>query len=171
MRLLCSLLVAHGVWGGFCDPSSDWLEVFSDEFDTLNDTTWTVRNNTVEEDSSCREAMCLTDNVSIRDSALVLTAKREARGWAQYTTGAVQSQGKRAFAATAGHPVRICVSGKLPGTLSTGAGYWPAFWLMPGVFMSGSDGWWVVTANVFWGCMGFSAHTPINNIYECHCRQ
>ena len=75
--------------------------------------------------------MCLASNVAVRDGNLVLTARHESVGWAQYTTGAVNSRGQRSFAATAAGPVRVCVSGRLPGSPSTGAGLWPAFWLMP----------------------------------------
>lgn len=116
----------------FCDAPG-WALAWADEFsgDALNTTNWSVRNGTAENDSSCRDAMCLADNVAVRGGALVLTAKREARGWASYTTGAVDSQNKRFFAAREGAPFRLCVSGKLPGTPQDGAGLWPAFWLMP----------------------------------------
>lgn len=118
---------------GYCDDAADWKPLFADEFDgdTLNTANWNVLNGTSENDSSCRDAMCLSENVKVQGGALVLTAKRETRSWAQFTTGAVNSRDKQFFGATAGHPIRVCISGKLPGTPTTGAGYWPAFWLMP----------------------------------------
>ena len=77
----------------------------------------------------CRDAMCLSSNVAVRDGQLVLTARREDRGWAKFTTGAVNSQNKRSFAAAADKPIRVCIAGSLPGSVATGKGLWPAFWL------------------------------------------
>jgi len=94
-----------------------------------------VRNATVENDSSCRAARCMASNVALRGGALVLTARREASGWAALTTGAVDTHGKRGWGARAGPPARIWVRGTVPvaapGAPASGAGYWPAFWLMP----------------------------------------
>ena len=128
--LLSSLLPL--VFGGFCDAPG-WSLSFQDEFSgsSLNETNWNILNGTVDNDSSCRDAMCLTDNVSVENGALLLTAKRQNAGWAQYTTGAVNSQNKRFFQATVDQPFRLCVSGKVPGGNGVGAGLWPAFWMMP----------------------------------------
>ena len=127
-----ALALASPAAPGFCDEAG-WSQLWSEDFDEpeLDASAWNVLNNTVEEDSSCREAMCLADNVAVRGGALVLTAQRERRGWANITTGAVNSRGKKSFGAEAGRPVRFCISSKLPGTPATGAGYWPALWLMP----------------------------------------
>jgi beta-glucanase (GH16 family) len=114
----------------FCSEAG-WTSLWADEFDTLDVSSWTASNGTVEDDSKCRGAMCLADNVAVRDGALVLTARREQVGWANITTGAVNSNNKRYFGAAAGRPVRFCIQSKLPGTPATGAGYWPALWLMP----------------------------------------
>jgi beta-glucanase (GH16 family) len=117
---------------GYCDHP-DWDTVFADEFsgDTLNASTWTMLGNTVPNDSSCRSAMCLFENVRVEGGALVLTALRQQRGWANFTTGAVNSKDKVFFQATRAKPFRLCVSGRLPGGGGTGAGLWPAFWMMP----------------------------------------
>jgi hypothetical protein len=125
------LLSATLARAGFCDEPS-WEVIYADEFEgtALNDSSWTVLNHTVEEDSSCREAMCTTENVRVAGGALILTARRQQRGWAQYTTGAVNSKDKRFFQATPEKPFRLCVSGLLPGGKGTGAGLWPAFWLV-----------------------------------------
>ena len=114
----------------FCDAPG-WSRVFSDEFDTLNLTTWTVRNGTAPNDSSCRDAMCLADNVSVEGGVLSLTARRQQAGWAGFTTGAIESRGKAYWQAAEGRPFRLCVSGLLPGGGGAGAGLWPAFWMMP----------------------------------------
>ena len=117
---------------GYCDHP-DWAPIFADEFDgdALNVSTWSMLGNTEPNDSSCRSAMCLFENVRGEGGALVLTALRQRRGWANFTTGAVNSKGKVSFQATRAKPFRLCVSGRLPGGGGTGAGLWPAFWMMP----------------------------------------
>jgi hypothetical protein len=124
--LLLSSLFPLLVLGGFCDAPG-WSLSFADEFSgsSLNDTNWSVLNGTTDNDSSCRDAMCLTDNVKVENGALLLTAKRQNAGWAQYTTGAINSQDKRFFQATVDQPFRLCVSGKVPGGIGVGAGLWP----------------------------------------------
>ena len=116
----------------FCDEAG-WTRVWGDEFDgpALDSTSWTALNGTREGDSSCRDAVCLSNNVAVAGGALRLTARAEARDWAKWTTGAVNSQNKRFWQATGAAPLRVCVSGELPGTATTGAGLWPAFWMMP----------------------------------------
>ena len=123
----CTAVLA--VRAGFCD-APNWQIVYSDEFSgpSLDLDSWTVVNGTRENDSSCRDAMCLEDNVKVEGGALVLTARRQAAGWAQFTTGAVNSRDKKFFTATADKPFRLCVSAKLPGANGKGAGLWPAFW-------------------------------------------
>ena len=131
LLVFSSLACSAAGFASFCSAPGFALE-WADEFDgdALNVTNWSVRNATAENNSMCREARCMADNVAVRGGALVLTARREASAWANFTTGAVHSQNKAAFAARAGAPVRICVRGTLPvGPAATG--YWPAFWLMP----------------------------------------
>ena len=119
-------------FGGFCDAPG-WSLSFADEFSgsSLNESNWSILNGTSENDSSCRDAMCLTDNVALENGALLLTARKENSGWAKYTTGAVNSKDKRFFQATHAQPFRLCVSGKVPGGNGVGAGLWPALWMMP----------------------------------------
>jgi beta-glucanase (GH16 family) len=128
LLLMCNL-VAVRASSSFCDEKG-WARVWSDEFDgpVLDASSWNVRNNSLENDSSCREAMCVPENVGVEGGLLVLTARAEHRGWAKWTTGAVNSQTKRYWRATPGSPFRLCVSGMLPGAAHTGAGLWPAFW-------------------------------------------
>ena len=130
--LCAALLVAARALGApasYCDEVG-WTREWAEEFDTLDAGSWTVANGTCENDSSCRDAMCLTSNVAVRGGQLVLTARREEVGWAHYSTGAVESRNKKSFAAAADHPVRVCVAGTLPGDVRTGRGLWPAFWMM-----------------------------------------
>jgi hypothetical protein len=104
---------------------------FADDFDgpALDATTWTVRNASMPNDSHCRAARCMAGNVEQRGGALVLTARREESAWAAFTTGAVDSHGKRGWGARAGAPARICVKGVVPtGARGAGAGYWPYVW-------------------------------------------
>ena len=132
LAALAACLPALARAAGFCDQPG-WDTIFADEFtgDALNASTWSMLGNTVPHDSSCRDAMCLFENVRVEGGALVLTALRQRRGWANYTTGAVNSKGKVFFQATRAKPFRLCVSGRLPGAGGTGAGLWPAFWMMP----------------------------------------
>ena len=117
----------------FCEAPGFALE-WSDEFSgsSLDASTWSVAEGTARDDSSCREAVCMAANVAVAGGSLVLTARRENVAWANYTTGAINSHGKRGFGARPGAPVRICIRGTVPvGPNATSHSYWPAFWLMP----------------------------------------
>jgi beta-glucanase (GH16 family) len=117
----------------WCDEAG-WSRVFEEEFTgtSLNHTVWNVLNSTVYDDSSCRTAMCLEKNVAVTGGNLVLTAKREHSGWANWTTGAVNTQDKIFWKAEPGKPFRVCTSVLSPGNTTQGsAGLWPASWLMP----------------------------------------
>ena len=116
----------------FCEDPNFQI-VFREEFDepTLNASRWTVRNASTPNDSSCRDARCMASNVELSGGMLRLTAREEASAWAKYTTGAIESRDKAFWQATGGSAWRMCVFGSLPGGRGTGAGYWPAFWMMP----------------------------------------
>jgi len=119
----------------FCSApgfAPEWADEFAGG--ALDEASWTVRTTSVYDDSSCRAAICSAANVAVRGGALALTARRENVEWANFTTGAVHSMGKRSWAARAGAPVRICVRGEVPvagARAGSGDGLWPAFWLMP----------------------------------------
>lgn len=121
----------------FCNESG-FETVFFDGFDspTLNTSIWTVLDATAEGDPSCRdsEARCMASNVAVAGGMLRLTAQREDSAWAKYTTGAVQTRDKAFWNATPASPWRMCIFAQLPvGKGGTGAGYWPAFRLLPNV--------------------------------------
>lgn len=114
----------------FCSAPG-WAPEWSDDFSgaSLDPTSWTVKGSSEPDDSYCRAAQCQAGNVAVSGGALQLTARRQAAGWANFTTGAVDSRGKRSWGARPGAPVRICIGGTVP--TAGGDGYWPAFWLMP----------------------------------------
>lgn len=60
-------------------------------------------------------------NASVANGNLIITAKKEAAGTAQYTSARIKTEGKKAF--TFG---RIEARIKLP----SGQGFWPAFWTL-----------------------------------------
>lgn len=70
----------------------------------------------------------MADNVQIAGGMLRLTARRESSAWASVTTGAVETRDKAFW----NGPFRMCVFAQLPtGDGGTGAGYSPAFRLLP----------------------------------------
>lgn len=130
---VAACLCAAASAASFCDAPGFALE-WSDEFSgtEIDASTWSVSANTPPDDSSCREATCMPANVAVTGGHLYLTARRENVGWANYTTGAVDTHGKRGWGARPNAPVRICISGTVPvGPNATAASYWPAFWAMP----------------------------------------
>ncbi len=63
-----------------------------------------------------------SQNVTVTGGNLVITAKREAYGGAQFTSGKIHTRGKQSFLYG-----RVEMRAKLP----VGDGVWPAFWMMP----------------------------------------
>lgn len=133
LRLFAFIITTLAAATSFCGDDTSWKTVFSEEFEgtALNMSRWTVRDASQENDSSCREARCMAANVAVSGSALHLTARKEVSSWANITTGAIESRDKAFWEATGSGAFRVCVSGSLPGADGTGAGYWPAFWMMP----------------------------------------
>ena len=118
-------------WTSFCDQVG-WEQVWADDFDgpLLDNSSWSVdfKGN----DSRVRDSLGTRDNVYLEDGALVLRTQRQKAGGYDYTSGAVQTQGKRSWR---GH-TRVCIKAQLPGGAKNGAngtgnGIWPAHWLMP----------------------------------------
>jgi beta-glucanase (GH16 family) len=115
----------------FCDEKG-WTMVFADDFSgsALNESSWTV--DLGAGDSRVRNSQGTADNVYLEDGALVLRSKRETSGKWNYTSGAVQSMGKRSWKHQGG--TRACVRAKLPGGQGKSPdsqGVWPAHWMMP----------------------------------------
>ncbi|MBR3102157.1 MAG: glycoside hydrolase family 16 protein [Muribaculaceae bacterium] len=127
-----ALLIALGAWAKA--PSLDtYRMVWSDEFDgtTLNSAIWNIEvngngggNNELQYYAS--------ENVSVSDGCLMLTARKENRNGRAFTSGRINSLGKAAFM----HG-RIDARLKMPHTAN---GLWPAFWLM-GNDMATGTGW------------------------------
>lgn len=102
--------------------------VWSDEFDgsTLNSSNWTH-----EIGDGCNNNLCgwgnneleyyRSENTTIADGLLTITAKQESFGGRNYTSSRIKTQGKKFF--TYG---RIDVRAKLP----KGQGIWPAAWML-----------------------------------------
>jgi len=102
--------------------------VWSDEFDgsTLNSSNWTH-----EIGDGCNNNLCgwgnneleyyRSENTTIADGLLTITAKQESFGGRNYTSSRIKTQGKKFF--TYG---RINVRAKLP----KGQGIWPAAWML-----------------------------------------
>jgi beta-glucanase (GH16 family) len=113
-----------------CDSSDSWARVWADEFNEkeLDTASWTV--DLAGGDSRVRDSQGTADNVYLANGSLVLRSQKEVVGSYNFSSGAVDSQGKRSFKA----PARVCVSAILPGGTGGpkgGDGIWPAHWLMP----------------------------------------
>lgn len=96
--------------------------VWRDDFLTpvLDNSSWTTdfRGN----DSRVRDSQGTADNVYIENGDLVLRTLRQADGGYDFTSGAVQTQGKRSWRGL----TRACVRALLPGA-GGGDGIWPAY--------------------------------------------
>ena len=115
----------------FCDLNDQWATKFEEEFtgDALDPSVWNVVN--ASDPGSCREAWCDPENVIVGNGTLTLVSKAENKYGHNFTSGAVNTQWKAAWADTPRY--RLCVSAKLPGGGGGGAGtgIWPAHWMMP----------------------------------------
>ncbi|NMP16368.1 family 16 glycosylhydrolase [Thalassotalea sp. Y01] len=111
------------------EGAGDWVMVWSDEFDgtSLNMENWNIEtgdgsqyglvgwgNNELQ--------WYQQDNITVSDGNLVITAKQEAAGGYNYTSGRMRSDGKVDV-----QYGRIEARIKVPA----GQGFWPAFWMLP----------------------------------------
>jgi len=114
----------------FCDNQSGWKQVFKDDFNSIDNKTWTV--NLGKSDGLARQAWLMAENVYTENGNLVIkSASQKVFGdgqWWDWTSGALTSQDKKFY-----QYGRFCISAKLPGAGSPGQGQgiWPAHWLMP----------------------------------------
>ena len=132
LLVLLALSALSAASASFCDPSAaGWRQAWRDDFDggALNLSSWTVDRGA--NDSRVRDSQGTAANVYLDNHGhLVLRAQRQQDGAFNFTSGAVQSQGKRAFRG----PARVCVSALLPASTANhgvNPGIWPAHWLMP----------------------------------------
>eukprot|EP00656_Telonema_subtile_P051062 TRINITY_DN6781_c0_g1_i1.p1 TRINITY_DN6781_c0_g1~~TRINITY_DN6781_c0_g1_i1.p1 ORF type:complete len:287 (+),score=18.73 TRINITY_DN6781_c0_g1_i1:145-1005(+) len=126
MAALIILKIADSAMAtSFCDASG-WSMVWRDEFESsLDNSSWTV--DLAGNDSQVRDSLGTAENVWVANGNLVLRTQRESRGGYQYTSGSVQSQGKRSWRGV----TRACVRARLPGVPGGSDGLWPAHWMMP----------------------------------------
>lgn len=143
----------------------NWVQVWSDEFDgtSLNTANWSY-NTTVHVNNEQQQYTSSSQNVQVSNGTLKLIARYQPTNGYPYTSGRIESIGKREF----GHS-RVEARIKLP----VGAGLWPAFWML------GNDintkGWpscgeLDILENVGYGDWtsgalhgpGYSGNTPIN---------
>ena len=94
--------------------------IFEDDFDTFDDSMWTkeiglVRNQ--ESEFQCYRA----ENVTVQDSCLVLTAKKESYGDRQWTSGSISGQTKQEF-----------YKGRFEARIKfvNKSGAWAGFWML-----------------------------------------
>jgi len=109
----------------FCDTGGGWKQVFKDDFNTLDQNSWTITLGS--NSGQGRDAWLTADNVYVQNGNLVLRAQKQVVNGFNYTSGAITSQGKKYWS-----NARVCVYAKLPGGDHQYAqGVWPAHWLMP----------------------------------------
>lgn len=101
----------------FCDPAPGWKQDWVEEFDSadLDPNSWNILDD--NEIGSCRQAWCTPKNVHVENGTLVLTSKAESYKGFNWTSAAVNTQGKRSWAGNSSASFRLCVSAKLPGKL------------------------------------------------------
>ena len=113
----------------FCDTDG-FEQVWADEFSgtTLDNSSWTV--DLAANDSRVRDSQGTADNVYLDgEGSLVLRSQRQRAGAFNFTSGAVETRGKRSWRGL----TRACVRAQLPGGGGgkSGQGIWPAHWMMP----------------------------------------
>ncbi|MBM7117895.1 glycoside hydrolase family 16 protein [Archangium primigenium] len=157
-----------GAEGGGTTPppsGSGWVQVWSDEFDgtSVNTSNW-APNTTVHVNNEQQQYTNSSENVQVSNGTLKLIARYKPTNGYPYTSGRLESAGKREFSHGAVE-ARI----KLP----VGPGLWPAFWMLGNDI--GSKGWPAcgeldIMENVGYGDWtsgalhgpGYSGNTPIN---------
>jgi beta-glucanase (GH16 family) len=117
--LLCALILS-------CGPRQEedtrpWELVFQDEFDgnALDTSVWTIE--TGSNFGTQQKDYDRAENIEVKNGHLVITARKEAFGGEDYTSGRMKTAGKKSW--TYG---RFEARMRIPH----GQGMWPAFWLL-----------------------------------------
>ena len=109
----------------FLHVEAGWVQVWSDEFDgsSLDAGAWNVEQRDTVQNGEL-EAYT-SKNVYVAGGNLHMVAKRENWGNKHYTSGRINSRGKKQF-----------LYGKFEARMKmpAGKGFWPAFWLLPNDF-------------------------------------
>jgi len=170
-----AMLLATGCGGEMEAPASDevgqqakglgWVQIWSDEFNgtSVDQSNWSYITN-IHVNNEQQQYTTSSQNVAVNNGTLKLTARYQPTNGYPFTSGRLESAGKRQF----GH-TRIESRIKLP----VGSGIWPAFWLLGHDI--NSVGWpncgeLDIMENVGYGDWvsgalhgpGYSGNTPIN---------
>ena len=118
----CWEAFSFGTSGGTTPPPTGggWTQVWSDEFNgtALDTSNWSYNNNVHVNNE---QQQYQSANVAVNGGTLKLTVRRQQTGSYPYTSGRIESMGKREF----GHS-RVEARIKMP----VGPGLWPAFWML-----------------------------------------
>src|SRR5690606_13351184 len=124
IALLVSLILGVAA-PAFAQSSQSWVLTWSDEFNGsgLDTSAWNVEDSTTSSYGGTEQAW-RPANVTVSNGVLRLTGRRESAGNRQYTSGAVNTRGKRTF----GPDFRLEVRANIPAF----RGGWPAIWTREG---------------------------------------
>ncbi|MDC0709068.1 glycoside hydrolase family 16 protein [Stigmatella sp. ncwal1] len=103
-------------------PRAGWVQIWSDEFNGtgVDASNWSYVTN-IHVNNEQQQYTTSSQNVAVNNGTLKLTARLQSNNGYPFTSGRLESAGKRQF----GH-TRIEARIKLP----VGPGLWPAFWLL-----------------------------------------
>jgi hypothetical protein len=120
-------------WAAVGGGGGGWVQVWSDEFDgdAVNGSNW-FHNTGVHVNNEQQQYTSSPNNVQVSNGTLKLIARHEWNNGYPFTSGRLESQGRREF----GHG-RIEARIKLP----LGPGLWPAFWLLGNDIHQPGVGW------------------------------
>jgi len=106
---------------GSSTPSDPWTLVWGDEFSgtTLDTTKWRLENKG-DGFGNNEQQYYRPENATVKDGNLVIQAKKETFGDREYTSAKLFSKADWKYG-------KFEAKIKMP----VGAGYWPAFWMMP----------------------------------------
>lgn len=164
-----------GCWEAFSFGTSGgggggggWVQIWGDEFDgtSVNASNWSYITN-IHVNNEQQQYTTSANNVQVSNGTLKLIARREWNNGYPFTSGRLESAGKREFRHGA-------VEARLK--MPVGPGLWPAFWMLGNDI--GQVGWPAcgeldIMENVGYGDWtsvalhgpGYSGNTPINGRY------